>query len=261
MSDLSSAGSAQTKPRADEPPGLSIVVPVWNDAPALAALLPLLQGARRRGAELIVVDGGSRDDPARVVQGQVDALITAPAGRARQMNAGAQAARGELLWFVHADCRPAPGADLDVRRALDGARLWGRFDVRIVGRSRWLPVVAACMNARSRWTGIATGDQGLFMRRSAFDAVGGYADQPLMEDVAITRALRRMGPPACLPGPLETSGRRWDRDGAWRTIVLMWSLRWQYWRGADPAVLHARYHGLSARRAPARAASSDPGAT
>ena len=152
------------------------------------------------------------------------------------MNHGAGEAHAPTLLFLHADTRLPADADRLLATALATGARWGRFDVRIEGRSRWLPVVATFMNLRSRLTGIATGDQALFMRREVFDRVGGFPDQPLMEDVEITRRLcarpREFGRPACLRQRVVTSGRRWDERGAWRTIVLMWRLRWAYWRGA-----------------------------
>jgi rSAM/selenodomain-associated transferase 2 len=224
------------------PPALSIVMPVLDEAERMAGALAALAPLRERGGvELIVVDGGSRDDTAARCAGHADCVIVAPRGRARQMNAGAAAARGDALLFLHADTTLPPGAPAAVARAL-AHHAWGRFDVRIDGRSALLPVVATLMNLRSRGSAIATGDQAIFMRRAAFDAVGGFPDQPLMEDIEISRRLRRQcGWPACLRDKVVTSGRRWDRDGAWRTIVLMWRLRWLYWRGVPPERLAEAY--------------------
>lgn len=204
---------------------------------ALAALAPL----RRHGVELVVVDGGSVDGTAALCAGAVDVWLAVPPGRARQMNAGARTAGGDTLLFLHADTRlPEQAAALVADACAQHA--WGRFDVRIEGRSRLLPVVAALMNQRSRLSGIATGDQALFMRREAFDAVGGFPDQPLMEDVEISRRLRRsLGAPACLRAKVLTSGRRWDEHGAWRTIMLMWRMRLCYWLGASAERLAAAY--------------------
>jgi rSAM/selenodomain-associated transferase 2 len=223
-------------------PSLSIVMPVLDEAARLSVALTALAPLRERdGVELIVADGGSRDDSVARCAGRADRVIVAPRGRARQMNAGAAAARGEALLFLHADTALPPGAPAAVARAL-AHHAWGRFDVRIDGRSALLPVVAALMNLRSRASAIATGDQAIFVRRAAFDAVGGFPDQPLMEDIEISRRLRRQcGRPACLRDKVATSGRRWDRDGAWRTIVLMWRLRWLYWRGVSPERLAAAY--------------------
>ena len=224
------------------PSALSIVMPVFDEAERMAVALAALAPLRARdGAELIVVDGGSRDASVARCAGLADRVIAAPRGRARQMNAGAAAARGDALLFLHADTALPPGAPAAIADALSG-HAWGRFDVRIDGRTALLPAVAALMNLRSRLSGIATGDQAIFVRRAAFEAVGGFPDQPLMEDIEISRRLRRQcGRPACLRDKVVTSGRRWDRDGAWRTIVLMWRLRWLYWRGVPPERLAAAY--------------------
>lgn len=220
---------------------LSIVMPVLNEAQGIDAQLDALRPLCDRGAELLVVDGGSTDDTARRVQARGVRLIAAPRGRARQMNAGAAASQGRYLLFLHADTRLPPDADRLVEQALSGAAVWGRFDVRISGRHPMLRVIATMMNWRSRWSGIATGDQALFVRRSAFDAVGGFADQPLMEDIDLSRRLRAVTPPACRRERVLTSGRRWESRGVWRTMVLMWCLRWAYWRGESPQRLAERY--------------------
>ena len=224
---------------------LAIVMPVLNEAAGIEAALRALAPLRARGARVVVADGGSADDtPAWARRFGGVEVIEAARGRAAQMNAGALAASGaRVLLFLHADTTLPPDADRLILRALaEGRHVWGRFDVRITGRPWMLRVVAAFMNARSRWSGIATGDQALFMTRAAFDAVGGFPDQPLMEDIEISRRLRRQcGRPACLRDKVVTSGRRWDRDGAWRTIVLMWRLRWRYWRGESPQTLARAY--------------------
>jgi rSAM/selenodomain-associated transferase 2 len=220
---------------------LSIVMPVLDEAACIDATLAALAPLRAGGAEVIVVDGGSADGTPTRCAGKVDVVMASPRGRARQMNAGATIARGDALLFLHADTLLPPNALALVAGAL-AQRAWGRFDVRIAGRSRWLPVVAALMNIRSRLSGIATGDQALFMRRDAFDAVGGFADQRLMEDIELCKRLHRLvGAPACLRERVVTSGRRWDERGAWRTIVLMWRLRWLYWRGVSADRLEAAY--------------------
>ncbi len=224
---------------------LSIVLPVLNEADGIAAALQALAPLRARGAELIVVDGGSRDDTLALARPAADAVIDGGAagigGRAWQMNAGAALARGDTLLFLHADTTLPPQADALVAAALRRGAVWGRFDVHIRGRSRWLPMVAACMNRRSRCTGIATGDQAIFVRREVFQRIGGFPAQPLMEDVELSRRLRRIGAPACLRQRATTSGRRWDERGAWATIVLMWRLRWQYWRGVPAEDLARAY--------------------
>jgi rSAM/selenodomain-associated transferase 2 len=220
---------------------LSIVVPVLDEAAGIAATLQALAPLRERGHELIVVDGGSRDATAALAAPLASRVLQAPRGRARQMNAGAAVASGDVLLFLHADtCLPAD-ADAAVVRAVDGGRRWGRFDVRISGRSAWFGPIAALMNLRSRLTGIATGDQAIFVTRAQFQALGGFADQPLMEDIELSRRLRAMGPPVCLRERVLTSGRRWETNGVWRTILLMWRLRWRYWRGESPESLAKAY--------------------
>lgn len=244
-------GSCRSAQHEGEPVSalLAIVVPLLNDAAALAGLLPQLVPLRDRGALLVVADGGSRDDGPSLARQAGARVVTSPPGRALQMNAGAAAVpEAQALWFLHADTTLPPGCDALIEQALR-RRSWGRFDVQISGRSRWLPVVAGLMNARSRLTGIATGDQGLFMRRAVFDPLGGYAPIALMEDVEICGRLRRIGPPACLRQRLVTSGRRWDTHGALRTIGLMWWLRLRYACGASPDDLLRLYSRPASARA------------
>ena len=220
---------------------LSIILPTLNEAEGIAAALAPLQALRRAGHEVIVADGGSADGTPALAAPLADRVIAAPRGRARQMNAGAGAASGDALLFLHADTRLPEGAAERVAGAL-ADHAWGRFDVAIQGRPALLGVVAALMNLRSRLTGIATGDQALFVTRAAFDAVGGFPDQPLMEDIELSRRLKRLGPPACLRERVATSGRRWERHGVWPTILLMWRLRFEYWRGVPAERLARRYY-------------------
>lgn len=221
---------------------LSIIVPTLDEAAGIAACLERLRPLRDRGAEVVVADGGSADGTAAIAAPLADGVIAAPRGRASQMNAGAAASRGDTLLFLHADTRLPDDADRLVLEGLAASgRPWGRFDVAIEGRPAMLRVVAACMNARSRLTGIATGDQAIFVRRAAFDSAGGYPDIALMEDIALSKALKRIGPPLCLRSRALTSGRRWERHGTLATILLMWRLRLAYFLGADPARLAKRY--------------------
>jgi rSAM/selenodomain-associated transferase 2 len=226
---------------------LSIVVPALNEATGIAAQLAALQPLRRRGVEVILADGGSGDATVALAAPHVDAVVTAARGRARQMNAGAAQARGDVLLFLHADTRLPDAADTLAARVLaKGAPAWGRFDVAIAGRHPLLPVVAWCMNLRSRLSGIATGDQALFARRDVFAAVGGFPDIALMEDIALSRRLKRQGRPLCLRERVVTSGRRWESRGVVRVVVLMWRLRLAFFLGRDPARL-AQAYGDGAR--------------
>ena len=221
---------------------LSIIIPTLNEAENIPALLDSLQPQRQRGVEVVVVDGGSTDHTAALARGHADQVIASPPGRALQMNAGAAAARGEILCFLHADTRLPEGADgLIIDGLTRSRRSWGRFDVRIAGDHAMLPLIAHLMNWRSRLTGIATGDQGLFVTRSLFEAAGRFPEIALMEDIAISRRLKIYGAPLCITHKLTTSGRRWEKHGVWRTMVLMWRLRLAYWLGADPDKLALRY--------------------
>jgi rSAM/selenodomain-associated transferase 2 len=224
---------------------ISIIIPVLNEAGCIEECLAALQGLRPRGHEVIVVDGGSVDETVRRAAPLCDRLLHSACGRARQMNAGAAAAAGDWLVFLHADTRFL--FDLDqVLRGPDATGVWGRFDVRLSGRRFIFRVIEWCINLKSRLTGIATGDQALFVTRELFNRVGGFPDLPLMEDVAMSRLLKRHAPPAGLRQRVITSSRRWEENGVFRTIVQMWSLRLRYYAGINPAGL-AREYGAPRR--------------
>ena len=225
---------------------LSIIMPVLDEGDAIAGALDALAELRGLGVEVIVVDGGSQDATVQRARLRADHVLSASRGRAAQMNAGAAKAAGDVLLFLHADTRLPREAE---RLVLDGlarsgqgsGHVWGRFDVTIAGRHPMLRLVAFMMNLRSRITGIATGDQAIFVKRDAFHAAGGFPDIPLMEDVALSKRLKRTSRPLCLRERATTSGRRWETHGVFRTILLMWRLRLAYFLGADPATLARRY--------------------
>jgi rSAM/selenodomain-associated transferase 2/rSAM/selenodomain-associated transferase 1 len=232
----------------------AVVMPVLNEAAEVAAALDALAPLRDRGAVVLVVDGGSADGTAEAAsRAGADAVWVAPRGRASQMNAGAchpLARLADVLVFLHADTRLPPLADGLMQNALAQGADWGRFDVVIRGQHRLLPWVAALMNWRSRRTGIATGDQAMFVRRRVFQALGGFAAQPLMEDIEMSARLREMSPPFCLSERVTTAGRRWDRHGFWHTVWLMWRLRAAYALGTPAQQLALRY-GYAPRHAAA----------
>jgi rSAM/selenodomain-associated transferase 2 len=222
---------------------LTIVVPCLNEVAGIAAVLTPLQTYRVGGHEVIVVDGGSRDGTPEAARPLADRILVTGRGRALQMNAGAAAATGDVLLFLHADTRLPPAADRLILEGLAGnGRCWGRFDVRLSGALPMLRVVEGLMNVRSRLTGIATGDQAIFVTPQAFEAVGRYPEIPLMEDIALSASLKRMGRPLCLRARVVTSSRRWEQEGVWRTILFMWRLRLAYFFGADPRALARRYY-------------------
>ena len=220
---------------------VSIIVPVLNEASGIAEFLKSLALVQTEALEIILVDGGSTDQTLALASPYANRVVQSAKGRAVQMNAGATVARGSVLLFLHADTQLPIGALQAIDRVITQGASWGRFDVSIRGRSPWLKLVSTLMNWRSRLTGIATGDQAMFVTRLAFDAVGGFAPIALMEDIALSTALNKLSPPACLSQQVVTSGRRWEQQGVLRTIVLMWRLRLAYFLGADPNQLARRY--------------------
>lgn len=221
---------------------ISIVIPALNEAETIEATLMPLQSWRKAGHELIVIDGGSEDSTASIAEPLVDRLLESAPGRARQMNLGAEHAFGEVLLFLHADTQLPCGSDVLILQALAQRHRWGRFDVRLSGRHWLLRVVERTMNWRSCLSGIATGDQGIFMERDLFQRLGGFASLPLMEDIDLSKRLKRVaGRPACIRTPLVTSSRRWEQYGIVRTIVLMWRLRLAWFFGVPAQQLAAQY--------------------
>lgn len=238
---------------------LIIIIPTLNEAATIAECLLRLQTLQKKNAtehavivSVIVVDGGSTDHTAEIATPLADRCITTTAGRAVQMNEGAKISKAvsnvsladDVLLFLHADTvLPPDAARLILNSLADSKRQWGRFDVMISGDRFMMRVVAWFMNHRSRITGIATGDQAIFMTRAAFEKVDGFPNQALMEDVEITSRLKKISAPICLRERVITSGRRWEKQGVWRTIFIMWWLRLRYFFGTAPAELHRIYNG------------------
>jgi len=218
---------------------LSIIIPTLDEAEAVVALLQQLQSLRARGHEVILADGGSKDDTVALAEPLVDRVLVTAAGRARQMNAGAAVANGQMLWFVHADSRIPERADEHILQS--AGPVWGRFNVHLSGDRMLLRVVERLMNLRSRITGIATGDQGIFVSRVLFERIGGYADLPLMEDIDLSKRLKHEQTPVCLHNTLTASSRRWEQKGIVRTVLLMWYLRLAWFLGVPAARLATHY--------------------
>ena len=227
-------------PRAADPATVSVVIPALDEARGIAAVVA---DARRHADEVVVVDGGSRDGTAALAASAGAIVLAAPRGRASQMNAGAGRASGDVLLFLHADCRLPADAGRALRAAVAGGARWGRFDVRLDSPRRSLALVGAAMNLRSRLTGIATGDQAIFVDRSLWEALDGYAPIPLMEDVELSARARRVARCACLRERVTVSARRWETRGVARTVVEMWAWRAAYALGVSPRTLHRLYYG------------------
>ena len=222
---------------------ISIIIPVLNEENSIHQFLDQLQWLRNAGHELIVVDGGSTDNTLKFAQGCYDLLLHSAKGRAKQMNAGAAAASGDTLLFLHADTSLPSAADMLIGNALSTHnKVWGRFDVRLTGGSLLFRMIERLMNMRSRITGIATGDQAMFVKAAPFSQLGGFEEIPLMEDVSLSKRLKRFSPPVCLCEKVVTSSRRWEENGIWKTIILMWQLRLAYFLGEDPHTLVNKYY-------------------
>ncbi len=222
---------------------LSIIIPTLNEATVIGSSLSTLTSLREAGHEVIVVDGGSHDDTLQLAQSRADQIFTANKGRASQMNKGAEIANGDILVFLHVDSTLPPNADsLIIEGLKQNNKTWGRFDVQLAGRQPFLRIVETLMNWRSRISGIVTGDQCLFVCRELFDRIGGFPEIALMEDIAISKRLKRYGQPLCISRRVIASSRRWERQGTLRTILLMWRLRLGYFLGESPEHLARRYH-------------------
>ena len=222
---------------------LSIIIPVSNEVPVIVQTLSSLQPIRRRGHEVIVVDGGSDDKSFLIAAPFSDKVTQSLRGRSRQMNAGAELSTGEILLFLHADTFLPNNADQLIIEGMNGTRrLWGRFDVKLSGKHPLLRIIEFLMNWRSRLSYIATGDQGIFVKRDLFEKIGGFPEIDLMEDIALCKMLKKYGRPLCLRQRVITSSRRWEEKGLFRTVLLMWFLRFAYFLKADPKRLAKLYY-------------------
>lgn len=219
---------------------ISIIIPVLNEEKAIQTLLPQLQACRQQGHEVIVVDGGSRDNTVLIAELFVDKVIQSDSGRAVQMNSGAAQAHGDVLWFLHADTI-IPNNALELIQAAMKNNDWGRFNVKLSGAHFLFRIIEKMMNVRSCISGIATGDQGVFVKKYPFEIVKGYPDIPLMEDIELSKKLKNISRPVCIKESLITSSRRWEQKGILTTVFLMWRLRFLYWFGVSADKLARQY--------------------
>ena len=222
---------------------LSIILPVLNEAALIGTALTALQHVRLRGAELLVVDGGSSDDTVQLAAALADRVVVARSGRAQQMNRGAEMASGDILLFLHLDSELPEGAmDFIEQHCGSSANHWGWFDVRLSHPGYAYRVIAKFMNFRARLSRVCTGDQALFLSRPLFEQVGGFPELPLMEDVAMSKRLRQLSPPTVCKQPVIASSRRWEEKGLLNTVLLMWKLRLLYFFGVSPDRLATLYY-------------------
>ena len=219
---------------------ISIIIPVLNEENSIKELLQQLQTYRKQGHEVIVVDGGSTDKTISISELLSDKVITSEPGRATQMNNGASQAKFDGLWFLHADTLVPENVIECIQQALM-AQQWGRFNIKLSGSNMLFRIIERMMNFRSCITGIATGDQGIFVKRKIFESVSGYSNIPLMEDVNLSKKLKKLSKPVCLKKQLITSSRRWEKNGILSTIILMWYLRFLYWLGVSTDKLASQY--------------------
>ena len=221
---------------------LSIIIPTFNEAQNIKETLQALQGYREAGHEIIIVDGGSRDSSIEIAQPLVDKLLISKPGRAAQMNIGAEESEKDILVFLHADTFLPETADQLIINAMEQGHPWGRFNVRLSGRHFLFRLIETMMNWRSCLTGIATGDQSIFVKREIFEQIGGFPEIKLMEDIELSKKLKKIGKPVCIKQRVTTSSRKWESNGIVKTVLLMWRLRLQYFFGTSADKLHSKYY-------------------
>ena len=222
---------------------LSIIIPILNEATRIPQLLEELEQLRQSNCEIIIVDGGSTDNSVEIAENSGFRVEKSTRGRAHQMNTGAEKASGSALLFLHADTQLPDTADTLIKKIFSDnpSSCWGYFRVRIGGHSKVLYIVGLMMNLRSYLTNIVTGDQVIFVKKEAFLKAGCFPEQLLMEDIELSKKLCRLSRPSCINCHVITSGRRWELYGVWKTIFLMWRLRWDYWRGVPANQLAEKY--------------------
>ncbi|PCH60694.1 MAG: glycosyl transferase [Gammaproteobacteria bacterium] len=225
---------------------IAIIIPCLNESENMTAIMLRLQPLREKGHHIIVVDGLSDDNSVELATPFADQVAISKRGRAQQMNYGATLTDADVLWFVHADTALPQDADQTIIHHLSKSnRQWGRFDVQLSGKQFWLRLIEFMMNQRSCLSGIATGDQAIFVHRDLFKKSGGFKNIELMEDISLCKKLKHYSKPICLKEKVITSSRRWETQGVWRTILLMWRLRLAYFFGADPKQLKRRYDNMT----------------
>ncbi len=220
---------------------VSIIIPVLNEAERIADTLMPLVSYRSQGHEVIVIDGGSNDDTVSISKQYADRVLCSDAGRAMQMNSGIDCASGDALLFLHADTRLPADAIEKLIHAVEDGYYWGRFSVRLSGKHFMFRIIERMMNLRSCITGVATGDQAIFVSQESIEIVGVYPRLPLMEDIVFSKRLRELGWPACIRQRVVTSSRRWEEKGILRTMLLMWRLRLLFFLGVSADRLARQY--------------------
>lgn len=221
---------------------ISIIIPVINEASSIVAFLKSLQHYRENGHEIILVDGGSSDNTVNLIDQYVDHSLVCTLGRATQMNLGARHAKNNCLLFLHSDTYLPDSADTLILNSLSNQNHWGRFNIKLTGQHFIFRIIESMINLRSKYTGVATGDQAIFINKNIFDKIKGYPDIKLMEDIALSKRLRKQYSCAYLTEKVTTSSRRWEKNGIFRTILLMWILRFLFFIGTKPDYLFKIYY-------------------